>query len=126
MTTTSLYILLFGIIFIFTANTLATNFVRVYSAVPFDNIPIAKIITDGGEYKLDPSFSIDYGDETVIEKNLHAKSVENMILNKKINGSSLQLKCDSNDNCGTNLAPILTKIYLVSDSETEDVIANNN
>ncbi len=26
----------------------------------------------------------------------------------------------------TNLAPMLTKIYLVSDSETEDVIANNN
>jgi len=106
MTTTSLYILLFGIIFIFTTNTLATNFGRVYAiqfaAVPFDNIPIAKIITDGGEYKLDPSFSIDYGDETVIEKNLHAKSVENMILNKKINGSSLQLECDSNDNCGTN------------------------
>jgi len=130
MTTTSLYILLFGIIFIFTTNTLATNFGRVYAiqfaAVPFDNIPIAKIITDGGEYKLDPSFSIDYGDETVMEKNLHAISVEDMILNKKINGSSLQLECDSNDNCGTNLAPMLTKIYLVSDSETEDVIANNN
>jgi len=130
MTTTSLYVLLFGIIFILTINTLPMQFGRIYAiqfaAVPFDNIPIAKIITDGGEYKLDPSFSIDYGDETVMEKNLHAISVEDMILNKKINGSSLQLECDSNDNCGTNLAPMLTKIYLVSDSETEDVIANNN
>jgi hypothetical protein len=130
MTTTSLYVLLFVIIFILTTNTLAMQFGRVYAiqlaAVPFDNIPIAKIITDKGEYKLDPDFSIDYGDETVIEKNLQAKSVENMKLDKKINGSSLELECDSNDNCGTNLAPMLTKIYLVGDSETEDVIANNN
>jgi hypothetical protein len=130
MTTTSLYVLLLGIIFMLTTNTLAMQFGRVYAiqfaAVPFDNIPIARIITDKGEYKLDPDFSIDYGDETVIEKNLQAKSVENMIFDKKINGSSLELVCDSNDNCGTNLAPMLTKIFLVGDSETEDRIANNN
>jgi hypothetical protein len=130
MTTSSLYVLLFGIIFILTTNALTMQFGRVYAiqfaTVPFDNIPIAKIITDRSEYKLDPDFSIDYGDETVIEKNVQAKSVENMILDKKINGSSLELGCDSNDNCGTNLSPMLTKIYLVRDSETEDVIANNN
>lgn len=116
--------------FILTTNTLVMQFDRLYalqlSAVPFDNIPIAKIITDRGKYNLDPDFSIDYGDDTVVEKNLQAKSVENMILDKKINGSSLQIECDSNDNCGTNLAPMSTKIYLVSDSETDDVIANNN
>jgi hypothetical protein len=130
MTTISLYILFFGIIFILTTNALTVQFGRVYAiqfpAVPFDNIPIAKIITERGEYKLAPSFSIDYGDETVTEKNVKARSVENMVLDKKINGSSLELECDSNDNCGSNLAPMFTKIYLVSDSETEDIIANNN
>lgn len=49
-----------------------------------------------------------------------------MVLDKKINSSSLELECDSNDNCGSNLAPMFTKIYLVNDSETEDIIANNN
>jgi hypothetical protein len=130
MTTTSLYVLLFGIIFILTTNTLTMQFGRVYAiqfpAVPFDTIPIAKIITDRGEYRLAPSFSIDYGDETVTEKNVKAKSVDNMVLDKKINSSSLELECDSNDNCGSNLAPMFTKIYLVNDSETEDIIANNN
>ena len=58
MTISSLYVLLFGIIFVLTTNVLAMQFGRVcaiqFAAVPFDNIPIAKIITDRGEYKLDP------------------------------------------------------------------------
>jgi hypothetical protein len=123
-------VLLFSSIVVLTFNFLILQLVHVdaieFPAVPFQNIPMAKIHTDSGEYILDADFSIDYGDETVVEKNFDAKSVKSMTLEKKINGLSLELECDSNDNCGASLGPLLTRIYLVNSTERDSVIANNN
>ena len=50
-----------------------------------------------------------------------------MILNKKFNGSNLQLECDSNDECGSGLAPTMVKIYLVDgNTKDEDISENSN
>jgi hypothetical protein len=97
-----------------------------FTPIPFSNIPIGKIISDNGEYKLGADFSIDFGDETVIQKNIDAESVRNMTLDKEVNGSSLEFECDSNDECGTNLAPMLTKIYLVKSDVEDNEIAENS
>lgn len=96
-----------------------------FTPVPANNVPIAKINPYNGEYQLESDFSIDYGDETVIEQNFDAKSVENMTLDKKVNGSSLELVCDSDDECGTSLAPISISIYLV-DVHVNDIEIPNN
>ena len=97
-----------------------------FTPVPFYNIPIAVIISDNSKYKLEADFSIDYGDEPVIKKDRGAKYIENMELHKSDNGSSLQLLCDSNDLCGTSLAPTSVKIYLVDSDITDNQIANKS
>jgi hypothetical protein len=123
-------VLLSSLILVLTLSFLILQQIHVdavkFPAVPFENIPVAKIHTDNGEYKLDPAFSIDFGDEPVIEKNFNADSVMNMTLDKKMKDVSVELDCDGNDNCGTSLAPLLTRIYLVNSSEPDNVIANNN
>ncbi len=96
-----------------------------FEPVPFTNIPIAKIDTHNREYKLTADFSIDFGDETVIQKNTDVK-YKNMTLHKEVNGSSLKLECDSNDECGTSLAPIMTMIYLVDSDVKDNEIAENS
>lgn len=130
MTTRRCYILLFSTILFLIINFIALQLIHVdavkFATVPFDNIPIAKISTDNREYRLGADFSIDFGDEAVIQKNFDAKSVQNMTLDKKVNGSSLELACDSNDECGTSLAPVLTKIYLVNtDAEDDEIVKNS-
>jgi hypothetical protein len=90
MTTRNGYILLLSTILFLTINFITSQLIHVdaakFATVPFDNIPIAKISTDNREYRLGPDFSIDFGDETVIQKNFDAKSVKNMTLDKKVNG----------------------------------------
>jgi hypothetical protein len=130
MTIKAVYPLLFGLILLLIVHPPLLHLIHVdavkFAVVPFDNIPIARINTDYGEYKLDADFSMDYGDETVVEKNSVAKSNDNMTFDNKVNGSTLQLECDSNDNCGTSLAPMKTKIYLVSSDLGDNEIANNS
>ncbi len=130
MTTRRSYILLFTTILFLIINFIASQLIHVdavkFGTVPFDNIPIAKISTDNREYRLGADFSIDFGDESIIQKNFDAKSVKNMTLDKKVNGSSLELECDSNDECGTSLAPVLTKIYLVNNDAEDDEIVKNS
>jgi hypothetical protein len=130
MITKTMNVLLSSLILVLTLSFLILQQIHVdavkFPAVPFENIPVAKIHTDNGEYKLDPAFSIDFGDEPVIEKNFNADSVMNMTLDKKMKDVSVELDCDGNDNCGTSLAPLLTRIYLVNSSEPDNVIANNN
>jgi hypothetical protein len=97
-----------------------------FAPVPFDNIPIAVINSNNTKYKLGADFSIDYGDETVIKRDYDAKSNNNMMLHTSDNGSSLELECDSNDECGTSLAPTSVKIYLVdSDIKDNQIIQNS-
>ena len=130
MTTRNGYILLFSTILFLIINFIALQLIHVdaakFATIPFDNIPITKISTDNREYRLGADFSIDFGDETVIQKNFDAKSVKNMTLDKKVNGSSLELECDSNDECGTSVGPLLTKIYLVKSDAEDDEIAKNS
>jgi len=128
----SLNILLFLLVGLFlNLNPIILKSVHVdaveFAPIPFNNIPIAVINSENSTYNLEADFSIDYGDETVIEENNQsAKYIKNMELHISGNGSSLILKCDSNDVCGTSLAPTSVKIYLV-DSDIEDTqIANKS
>jgi hypothetical protein len=97
-----------------------------FDPVPFDNIPIAKINSNNGEYKVGVDFSIDFGDEPVIKKNNHSSPAKNMVLNVDDNGIFLELECDSNDICGTSLAPQYVKIYLVNSDISYEQIVNNS
>jgi hypothetical protein len=97
-----------------------------FTPVPFNNIPIAVIISDNGKYKLEADFSIDYGDKPVIKTDHSARDIKDMELHKSDNGSSLQLQCDSNDLCGTSLAPSSVKIYLVDSDIKDNQIANKS
>jgi hypothetical protein len=97
-----------------------------FDPVPFDNIPIAKINSNNGEYKVGVDFSTDFGDEPVIKKNNHSSPAKNMVLNVDDNGISLELECDSNDICGTSLAPQYVKIYLVNSDISYEQIVNNS
>jgi hypothetical protein len=95
-----------------------------YNPVPFDKIPIS-VITSGNEmYQLAADYSIDYGDEVVIVEDKNAKQVSNLELHN--NTLSLNLTCDVNDRCGTNLAPEVVRIYLVDATvENEHIIHNS-
>lgn len=97
-----------------------------YDPVPFDQIPVAMINSDSQKYELNAYFSIDYGDEPVISKNTNIKPVDDLQLGEEFNGSNLSLMCDSNDRCGTSLAPTAAKIYLVDKNITDEDIANNS
>lgn len=97
-----------------------------FDPVSFDNIPITKINSDNGEYKIGADFSIDFGDETVIKKDKDAKYAKNMMLDKDDYGLSVELECDSNDLCGTSLAPLDVKIYLVDRDISDEQIVNNS
>lgn len=97
-----------------------------FDPVPFDNIPRAKINSNNGQYKIGVDFSIDFGDEPIIKKDNHSRSAKNMVLNVHDNGISLELECDSNDICGTSLAPAYVKIYLVNNDISYEQIINNS
>ncbi len=97
-----------------------------FTPIPFNNIPIGVINSENSTYKLEADYSIDYGDEPVIENNQSAKYIKNMELHISGNGSSLELHCDSNDVCGTSLAPTSVKIYLVDSDIEDNQIANKS
>jgi hypothetical protein len=96
----------------------------VFDPVPFDKIPLVKINSNNGEYKIGADYSIDFGDEPVIKRANDTKVAENMTLNKQDKGLSLKLECDSNDICGTSLAPSYVIIYLVNSSISDEQIVN--
>jgi hypothetical protein len=96
-----------------------------FDPIPFDRLPIARINSSNGDYKLGADFSIDFGDETVIKKDNDAKSAKSMKFNKD-STSSLELDCDSNDVCGTSLAPIDVRVYLVDrDIRYKQIVENS-
>lgn len=97
-----------------------------FHPVSFDKIPLAIINSSNGYHKIGADFSIDFGDETVIKKDSGAKYVKNMQLDKDDKGLSLELKCSSNDECGTSLAPEETKIYLVDSEIGDEQIVKNS
>jgi hypothetical protein len=68
---------------------------------------------------------MDFGDETVIKKDNGSKYANNMQFDKD-DRISLKLVCDSNDQCGKNLAPERTKIYLVDEQFNDDQVAKNS
>lgn len=131
MTNKPLNILLFILVGLFlNLNPIILKSIHVdavkFTPIPFDNIPIAVINSENSEYKLEADFSIDYGDEPVINEDQSAKYIKNMELHKSDNGSSLELQCDSNDVCGTSLAPTSVKIYLVDSDIKDNHIANKS
>ena len=96
------------------------------SPVPFKEIPLVVINSVYREDKFGADFSIDFGDETVIEQDFSASSVPNMKLNKDDTTLSLQLLCDSNDICDASLVPDYVKIYLADDEIQDIQIAENS
>ena len=97
-----------------------------FDPIPFDKIPVAKINSNNGEYKIRAHFSIDYGDEPVVKSSNDSNMAKNMILNKHDKGLSLQLDCDINDICGTSLAPSYVTIYLVNSNVSSGQIVNSS
>ena len=97
-----------------------------FNPVPFNEIALVVINSTYGQYKFGADFSLDFGDETVIEQDFSATSVPNMRLDKDDITLSLQLQCDSNDICDTSLAPQTVSIYLVDDVIQDIQIANNS
>jgi hypothetical protein len=94
--------------------------------VPFNKIPIAIINSNNVEYKIGSDFSVDYGDEPVIKRSNDSVQVNNMTLHKQDGDLSLKLECDSNDICGTSLAPSYITIYLVNSSISDEQIVDGS
>jgi hypothetical protein len=97
-----------------------------FDPVPFDKIPIANINSENHEYKIGADFSVDYGDEPVIKRSNDSIGADNMTLHKQDKDLSLNLECDSNDICGTSLAPSYITIYLVNSSISDEQIVNDS
>jgi hypothetical protein len=97
-----------------------------FNPVPFNEIPLVVINYTYGQYKFGADFSIDFGDETIIEQDISATSVPNMRLDKDDTNLYLELQCDSNDICDTSLAPESVSIYLVDDAIQDIHIAENS
>ena len=95
-------------------------------AGPFDKIPMAIINSNNIEYKIGADFSIDYGDNPVISGSNDSIQVNDMKLNKNDKELSVKLECDSNDICGTSLAPSHVAIYLVKSNISDEQIANGS
>jgi hypothetical protein len=97
-----------------------------FSPVQFKEIPLVVVNSVYREDKFGADFSLDFGDETVIEQDFSASSVPNMQLDKDDTNLSLQLLCDSNDICDTSLAPESVNVYLVDDDIQDIHIAQNS
>lgn len=117
--------LLFLIINLFGFHLLQVNGIK-FDPVPFNKVPLAMINSSNGDYNIGADFSIDYGDETVIKKANDPIYAKDMKLDKNDTGLSLGLVCDSNDVCGTTLAPSYVKIYLVGRDIRDEQIVNNS
>ena len=93
-------------------NNTATSAVQnQFNPIPFNEIPLVVVNYTSGQYKFGADFSIDFGGVPVIEHDISATSVPNMILDKDDTNLSLELQCDSNDICDTSLAPESVSIY---------------
>ena len=97
-----------------------------FNPVPFNEIPLVVINSTYGQYKFGADFSLDFGDDTLIEQDISATSVPNMRLDKDDTTLSLQLQCDSNDICDISLAPEAVSIYLLDDAIQDIYIAENS
>ncbi|MFB5601160.1 MAG: hypothetical protein ACE5SW_13145 [Nitrososphaeraceae archaeon] len=97
-----------------------------FNPVPFDEIPLLIVNSQGGNYQIGADYSLDFGGLTVIEHDTNALSVANMNLDKNDNSLSLELQCDPNDRCGTSLAPERVSIYLTPISTPDINIAENS
>jgi len=97
-----------------------------FDPVSFDKLPLAILNSSNGYYELLADFSIDYGDETVIEKDMNSKDAKDIELGRNDSGLSIQVSCDSNDVCGTSLAPSDVKIHLVDKDISYDQIINSS
>lgn len=97
-----------------------------FDPVSFDKLPLVILNSSNDYYELRADFSIDYGDETVIEKNIESKKDIDIVLDKNNSSFSIQVSCDSNDVCGTSLAPSDVKIYLVNSDIPYEQIVNSS
>ena len=107
-----------------TTTTLAGH--NQFNPVPFNEIPWVVVNYTYGQYKFGADFSLDFGDDTLIEQDISATSVPNMRLDKDDTTLSLQLQCDSNDICDISLAPESVSIYLLDDAIQDIHIAENS
>jgi len=96
-----------------------------FDPVGFDKIPKVLINSNSAEYKFGADYSLDFGDETVVTNDTNAENAKNMTLLTN-ETQSLQIECDSNDMCGTNLAPNMVKIYLVDSTIQDKQISENS
>lgn len=119
----SIAVLLFLIINLFGLHLIQVSAIR-FDPIPFNKMPLAMINSTNSKYKIGADYSIDYGDETVIKKASDPIYSKDMKLNKNDSGLSLGLVCDSNDVCGTTLAPTNVKIYLVERDIRDEQIVN--
>ena len=85
-----------------------------------NEIPYVVINSTYGQYKFGADFSLDYGDETVIEQDINAMFVPNMQLDKDDINLYLELQCDGKYYCGTGLGPESISIYLI-DNYIQDI-----
>lgn len=83
-----------------------------FSPVQFDKIPKVLIDSNNVEYRFGADYSMDFGDETVITNDSSAENANDVTLFTN-ETQSLNVQCDDNDICGTNLAPSMVNIYLV-------------
>ena len=107
-------------------NTATTAGQNQFNPIPFNEIPLVVVNHTSGQYKFGADFSIDFGGLPVIEHDISATSVPNMLLDKDDTNLSLELQCDSNDICDTSLAPESVSIYLVDDTIQDIHIAENS
>lgn len=96
-----------------------------FEPVQFDKIPKVIINSNNVEYKFGADYSMDFGDETVITNDSSAEIAKDMTLfTNEI--QSLNVQCDDNDICGTNLAPNMVDIYLVDGTFQDKQIVENS
>ncbi len=97
-----------------------------FNPVPFNAIPLVVVNYTQGQYKFGADFSIDFGDETIIEQDISATTVPNMQLDIDDPNLYLELQCDSNDICDISLAPDSVSIYLIDNSIQDIQVAENS
>lgn len=113
----------------FAINLITLQSIRIdaigFEPVQFDKIPKVLINSNNVEYKFGADYSMDFGDETVVTNDSSAEIAKDMTLftNKT---QSLNVQCDDNDICGTNLAPSMVSIYLVESTFLDKQIIENS
>lgn len=101
--------ILFVLITMFTHN----NEAYAFDPVPFDEIPLVIINSEDDDYEFGADYSLDFGDETQIIHDDDAELASNMKLDEDDDSLSLEVECDSNDECDASLSPEHVTVYLV-------------